>query len=108
MSDSNKPVELLHAKLNLETSQMRWQELLRYFAGGAVVAVSEDLDLIEVAICVANDDAAAVAQWMAEQKVAKATDAQAAAWLEEDAVMWTVVVKPWVLVQQDRRPAKLH
>ncbi len=92
--------ELLRAKLNGETSCMPWTELLRFFATGAVIAVSDELDLVEVAACIARDDKKAVAQWMAENRIGKVSDAQATAWLEADAALWTVVVKPWILVQQ--------
>jgi hypothetical protein len=91
---------LLRAKINGETSRMPWKELLRFFASGAVIVVSDDLDLVEVAARIANDDKDAVAQWMAENRLGKVSDAQAGAWLEADASLWAVVVKPWILVQQ--------
>jgi len=93
---------LLRVKLNQETSQMPWAELLRHFAAGSVIAVSNDLDLIDVAVCISNDDKTAVAQWMAEHRVAKVSDVQAAAWLEANAALWAVVVSPWILVQQEK------
>lgn len=89
----------LRTKLNMETSRMAWKELLRYFAGGTVVAVSAELDLVDVAVCFTNDDKEAVAQWMNDKKIEKVSDAQALAWLDEDATLWSVVVRPWVLVQ---------
>jgi hypothetical protein len=94
--------EQLRLKLNMETSRMPWQELLRYFAGGSVIAVSDDLDLVEVALRITKDDKAAVAQWLAEKRLGQVTDEQAAAWLEADAALWTVVVRPWVLVQLNK------
>lgn len=81
---------------------MQWTELLRYFAGGAMIAVSDDLDLIDVAARISMDDAASIAQWMAENRVVRVSDAQAKTWLEADAALWTVVVKPWILVQQNK------
>lgn len=96
--------EILRAKLNLETAPIPWQELLRYFAGGTVIAVAEDLDLVEVAVHVSNDDADAVARWMAENRLGRVTDLQAQEWLDGGVSLWTVVVKPWVLVQE-RKPA---
>jgi hypothetical protein len=98
----DKHDDLLRAKLNLETSQMPWKELLRYFAAGTVIAVSNDLDLVDVAARISNDDKASVAQWMTENRVAKVSDTQATAWLEADVVLWTVVVRPWILVQQEK------
>jgi hypothetical protein len=99
MTQSSKQDELLRAKLNLETSRMAWKELLRYFAAGMVIAVSHELDLVDVAARIANDDKASVEQWMLENRVAKVSDEQASAWLEADIALWTVVVKPWILVQ---------
>lgn len=96
--------ELLQAKLNLETSQIPWQELLRYFAGGTVIAVADDLDLVDVAVHVSNDDTDAVSRWMAENRLGKVTDLQAQEWLDGGVSLWTVVVKPWILVQE-RKPA---
>ena len=99
MAKSDKQNALLHAKLNLETSQMPWKELLRYFAAGMVISVNHELDLVDVATRIANDDKVSVAQWMSENRIAKVSDAQASAWLEADMALWTVVVKPWILVQ---------
>lgn len=98
----DKQDALLRAKLNGETSRMQWKELQRFFAAGTVIAVSDRADLIEVAACIANDDKDAVAQWLADGSIAKVSDAQASAWLEADAALWTVVVKPWILVQQEK------
>lgn len=91
--------QLLYAKLNGETAQIPWKELQRYFASGLVIEVHEDLDLIEVASCVARDDTAAVSQWMNENRLGKLNDEQAQALLEADAQVWAVVVRPWILVQ---------
>lgn len=95
-----KQDDLLRAKINGETSRMQWTELLRFFAAGTVIAVSDDLDLVDVAMRIAKDDKQAVAKWMAENRVGRVTDAQASTWLDADAALWTVVVKPWILVQQ--------
>ena len=92
----------LRAKLNGETSRLAWKELERFHASGAVIAVSSDLDLVEVAYCVASDDKHAVAQWMAENRVGRVSDEQARAWVEGDASLWAVVVKPWILVQAEK------
>ena len=94
--------QLLRAKLTLDTAQLPWKELLRYFAAGSVIAVGNGLDLVEVAARISEDDKDAVAQWLAQGRIAKVSDAQAAAWLQADAALWTVVVRPWILVQQDR------
>lgn len=90
---------LLLAKLNQETARIAWSELMRWFASGAVVGVSPELDLIDVAAAMTRDDSAAFAEWMKKQMVARISDEQAQAWLDQDVTVWAVVVKPWILVQ---------
>jgi hypothetical protein len=101
MDKQEKLDEVLHAKLTLETARLAWKELERFFASGALISVSRDLDLVDVAVRFANDDKAAVTQWLTDGRVTKVTDVQALAWHEADIVLWTVVVKPWILVQED-------
>ncbi|BBL70431.1 DUF2288 domain-containing protein [Methylogaea oryzae] len=94
---------LFRAKLNLETAQIAWKELQRYFASGLVLAVAPELDLVEVAAQMSADNKTAMEQWLASGAVAKVSDRQAAGWYEADAQLWAVVVRPWILVQD--RPA---
>jgi len=102
MNDSTQYGDLLRARINGETACAKWSELLRFFAAGTVIAVSEELDLVDVAVSIASDDKSAVEKWMAEERVGRVSDAQASAWLEADAALWTVVVKPWILVQPEK------
>ncbi|OIR10333.1 hypothetical protein GALL_76450 [mine drainage metagenome] len=88
------------ASVNLETARIAWKELQRFFASGAALAVSDDLDLVEVAFQISEDNKAQVAQWLEAGQVARVSDAQALAWFEADADVWAVVVRPYVLVQQ--------
>ena len=90
----------LHDKLVRETGRIAWSELQTYFATGAVIYVSDALDLIEVAMSISNDDKAAVEQWMQTRQLGKMSDDLAAEWLETDEIVWSVVVNPWILVQQ--------
>ena len=91
--------EIFRAKVNLETARIAWKELQRYFASGAAIIVSPDLDLVEVALQISGDNKAQVEQWLVAGQIGKVTDEQALAWYEADADMWAVVVSPYVLVQ---------
>lgn len=95
-----EPVEILRAKLNGETAKVAWAELQRHHARGVVVRVAGELDLIEVAVAMAQDNGAAVSQWMHVGQLEKPTDDQARDWLLRDPDLWSVVVAPWVLVQE--------
>ena len=91
--------DVYRAKVNLETSRIAWRELQRFFASGAAIYVSIELDLVEVAFQVSQDNAAQVAAWMEAGVVARVADAQAQEWYDADADMWAVVISPYVLVQ---------
>lgn len=95
--------EVTRAKMNLETARIAWRELQRYFASGAAIYVSPDLDLVEVAYQISEDNKEQVLAWMEAKQVAPVTDEQARAWFESDADMWAVVVSPYVLVQAATR-----
>lgn len=99
MSENQPPVDIEREKVHLETSQIAWKELQRFFASGQAITVSDQLDLVEVAYQVSKDNKALVEQWMSEHKLGKVSDSQAQQWFESDALLWTVVIKPWVLVQ---------
>ena len=91
--------EIYRAKVNLETAQMPWRDMQRYFASGAALYVAPELDLVEVAFQMSEDNAALIGQWIAAGQFGKVTDDQARLWFEADAMLWAVVVSPWVLVQ---------
>jgi len=99
-TDAEKLQALLKAEILSETSKIPWSELQRFFAAGKAVYVSLELDLIEVAVQVSNDNSNLVRQWMDTAKVAPVSDVQARYWIDNDAIVWAVVVKPWVLVQE--------
>ncbi|MCL1886760.1 MAG: DUF2288 domain-containing protein [Betaproteobacteria bacterium] len=101
---SSREQELLYAKLNMETAQMPWRELQRYFASGHIIAIGDSLDMVNVAVMMATDDTEGIACLVAQNRIEKVTDEQAQAWFEANADLWTVVVKPWILVQARKNP----
>ena len=103
MTPSEKQTEFLRTEINSQTARMPWKELLRFFASGTVIFVSEELDLVDVGVQISLDNKAAVAQWMEEKRIARVSDEQAQSWLDADASLWTVVVKPWLLVQPQKK-----
>ncbi len=95
MSDSEVDRNILE-----ETAKIPWKELQLFFASGKAVYVNKELDLINVATQIKNDNKSVVDKWMQENQVMPVPDEKAKIWYEEDATVWAVVVKPWVLVQE--------
>ena len=98
-TDAEKLQALSRDEIHSETSKIAWSELQRFFAAGRAINVSPDLDLVEVALQVSNDNSDLVREWMDKGKLAPVSDDQARYWIGTDAIVWAVVVKPWVLVQ---------
>jgi len=92
--------EELQQALNLETAQISWTELQRQFASGRLIRVSSELDLVTTAMKFVRDDKDAIEKWISEGKIDHANDEDARRWNEKNADFWSVVVAPWVLVQE--------
>ena len=92
--------EVYRTKINQETSHIAWKKLQRFFASGVTVLVAVDLDLVEVALQISEDNKDQVGQWLSGKKIGKVTDKQASTWYEADAEVWAVVVRPYVLIQE--------
>lgn len=91
--------QMQKAAINLETAKISWLELQRFFAAGKVIYVDRQLDLIETGYVLSNDAAEQVQQWLQLQLIAPVTDKQAQQWFSEKQLLWSVVIRPWILVQ---------
>ncbi len=88
-------------EINLETSQIPWHELQRFFASGLAIHVYPGLDLVDVAYQFSIDNKVQVENWIKEEKISAVLDPQALQWFKNNTKVWAVVVKPWVLVQEN-------
>lgn len=100
--------QALLEKLNLETGKLCWKDMERHFARGVVVTIAPQLDLLEVAACLAADDKAQFLPWFESGLVARASSQDATEWNERDASFWAVVVAPWLLVQEIDATTRYH
>ena len=91
--------EELRAHLHGETSKLPWSELEKHFARGVVFKVEKGLDILDVAIVIVRDDKDSLKTWINDKKVIGAEIEDAKKWHESDASLWSVVVAPFVLVQ---------
>jgi len=87
-------------KINLETSKIPWVELQRFFAAGKVFQVSNELDLTEVALTMSMDDVSRIKMQVDTGEISLISDEKAKELFAAKASVWSVVVKPYVLVQE--------
>jgi hypothetical protein len=95
----------LRAHLANEMHRVDWKPLAPHAKRGGLVLVDSRLDLVEVALAVAQDDATLVKQWMDARQLLKPTPDQMETWRNETEERFTVViVQPYVLAQRDTGP----
>ena len=99
--DRNDP-EQLAAYFNGETAQIGWEELERFYAQGVVLHVADSLDLVQVAVKLAQDDTDQFKAWMEAEQVGRLSDEVAARFHADRPMVWAVVAAPWVLVQENK------
>ena len=92
--------EELRAHLHGETSKSPWVDLEKHFARGVVFKVTKGIDILDVAIVMSRDDKESLQKWIDDKKVTGVEIEDAKRWHETSASLWTVVVAPWVLVQE--------
>ena len=108
--DEKTDIKLLRANINNETALIDWNELQRFFAGGWLIYVSSESNLLDVAVAFSLDDKDQVSKWLTSGEVAKVSDQQAKQWHAENAAFWSTVCKPWVLIQPvtGKQDKKIH
>jgi len=92
--------EELRAHLHGETSKLPWTELEKHFARGVVFKVAKGIDILDVALVIARDDKDTLKIWVDNKEVLAVEVEDAQKWHDTSASLWSVVVAPFVLVQE--------
>ena len=95
--------EELREHLHGETSKLPWKDLEKHFARGVVFKVEQGLDILDVAIVIARDDKDSLKLWIDDKKVMAVEVEDAKKWHEASTSLWSVVVAPFILVQELER-----
>lgn len=99
MSDLEQLIAEEKAKILAETATIKWQSLEKFYAQGKLVLVDSDLNLVDVAYSLSINETADVTSLLESKQLSRDFNHQAKLWHQEDAEVWCVVVKPWILVQ---------
>ncbi|VAW91639.1 hypothetical protein MNBD_GAMMA22-2791 [hydrothermal vent metagenome] len=90
----------LRKSLETESGELKWQELEPHFARGIVRIISNNLNLIDIAIDIAQNNTDAISKNLSSNGVSEPTDHQATTWQQNNTSFLCVVIAPFVLVQE--------
>lgn len=92
--------EDLRTELEKMVGPVQWEVLKPHARRDAVVVVNGQLDLVTVGAAIAADNTQAVSRWINEQLIVKPTAEQLAEWSVENRRFLSLIVQPYVLVQE--------
>jgi len=84
-----------------DLAEVTWRELKIHLQRDSVIIFSAEIDLIEAAVAVADDDKNRVESWLAAGQLGKPTDQQLKGWEgEADKLFRMLIVQPFILIQE--------
>jgi len=86
-------------QLNLETAEVYWPEIQLFFAQGRLLVVATNLDLVEVASLIADNQADQLKILIDNKQVSFASPEWVKNNCDDSTLLWAVVVAPYVLTQ---------
>lgn len=91
----------LNEKLAQDVAEITWQDLLPHAKRDAVIVIQEELELLEVATAIAEDNTASVQGWIGNQSISKPTAEQLTAWNQTPQKLFVVlIVQPFVIIKE--------
>lgn len=91
--------ESLAEKLKDEIGTADWPLLKPHAERGVLLMINSHLDLLEVAVQVAEDRTDQVRSWLDGGKITRPTPSQMQEWETENTIFTCVIVHPFVLIQ---------
>ena len=91
----------LKEKLKKDVADISWKDLQPHAKRDAIIVITEELDLTEVAVAIAEDNTTSVQAWISEQSIAKPTSKQLAEWNQTPEKQFiALIVQPFVVVKE--------
>jgi hypothetical protein len=94
----------LRSELQESIDQAEWSWLSPHADRDAVIIVSADLNLLDVGVAIANDNASSVQQWITDQLLYKPSLEQKIIWDQNQGKRFNaLIVQPYVLIQEMKK-----
>lgn len=101
MPDNDSTTADLKTTLKASADEAAWDWLIPHAKRSAVIVVAEPLELLDVAVAIARDDAVLVQNWISRQLISKPSSEQLSRWNENPAQRFqSIIVQPYVVVQE--------
>lgn len=91
----------LKERLEKDVADISWKDLQPHARRDAVIVVTQDLELSEVAVAIAEDNTTSVTSWIGNSAIAKPTAEQLTDWNQTPGKQFTaLIVQPFVVVKE--------
>ena len=92
----------IKTQLSEQLASIEWNLLIPHAQRDALVIVKEQLNLLDVAVAVAEDNSTAVQSWISQQLIYKPSPQDLSTWNSDPKKQFmTLIVQPFVLVQEN-------
>ncbi|MBW4691694.1 MAG: DUF2288 family protein [Lyngbya sp. HA4199-MV5] len=82
-------------------AEAEWDWLAPHARRDSLIVVESGLDVVDVALAIANDDTARVQPWIEENLIHKPFPAQLSDWNQNQSMRFNaLIVQPYVLIQE--------
>ena len=94
-------MENLKEKLKSEKEKVKWIALEEHHERESLLIIKSHLDLIDVAVSIANDDVHKVKEWLSTEEIKRPDEEMVNDFKENDHVYFEfVIIQPYVIAQQ--------
>lgn len=91
----------LRAELAEGLDEAEWNWLMPHAQRDSLILINPELDILDVAMAIANDDTAKVQRWISESLITKPSQVQISNWNQEQSKRFNaLIIQPYVLVQE--------
>ncbi len=91
--------EMITKKLQNEIGTVGWSLLKPHAERGVLLIIHSQLDLLEVAVQIAEDQTEQVRSWLDDGKITRPSSSRMKEWETKNSIFTCVIVHPFILVQ---------